>query len=159
MLYAIQQEAQLINREIDKRSRRDLLQGQLNAKRNAADQFTRQIESREEQKRTALAKAKMPVEGLTFDDDMVTFNGIPIEQLGEAERIRVSTAIAMAANPKLRIIRILHGEALDEDSLQILASMAEEHDYQIWMARVDSSGKVGIIMEDGMVKEDAGAAQ
>jgi hypothetical protein len=35
--------------------------------------------------------------------------------------------------------------------------MAEEHDFQIWMARVDSSGKVGIIMEDGSVKAHAEA--
>lgn len=145
-------QAQLVNREIDKRSRRDVLQGQLNAKTHHSDQLTRQIKDREEQKRVALDKAQMPVEGLTFDEEIVTYKGIPIEQLGDAEKIRVSTSIAMAANPKLKVIRILHGEALDEDSLVILAQMAEQHDYQIWMARVDSTGKVGIIMEDGMVK-------
>ena len=57
-------------------------------------------------------------------------------------------------NPKLRVLRILHGEAMDDDSLKILADMAEEHDFQIWMAKVDSSGKVGIVLEDGMVKEE-----
>ena len=96
----------------------------------------------------------MPIEGLSFDDSTVTFKGIPIDQLGEAEAIRISTAIAMAANPKLRVIRILHGEALDEDSLAIIAKMAEENDFQVWMAKVDSTGKVGIVMEDGMVKEE-----
>ena len=148
-------QAQLVNREIDKRTRRDVLSGQLNAKRKAADQLTRNIEGREEEKRSAVAKGKMPVEGLSFDDDQVMFNGIPIEQLGEAEKIKISTSIAMAVNPKLRILRIVHGEALDEDSLQVLAEMAEKHDYQIWMSRVDSSGQVGIVMEDGMVKDNA----
>lgn len=148
------QQAQMTNREIDKRTRRDGVQAQLREKQRAADTLTRGIEAREEKKREALKNAAMPIEGLSFDDSTVTFNGIPIEQLGEAEAIRISTAIAMAANPKLRVIRILHGEALDEDSLAIIAKMAEEHDFQVWMAKVDSTGKVGIVMEDGMVKEE-----
>ena len=149
------QDAQITNREIEKRVRHDLLTGQLNNKKRERDELTRRMKNREEEKRNALAKAKLPVEGLSFDEEGVTLNGIPMEQLGEAEKIRVSTLIAMAANPTLRVIRILHGEALDEDSLALLAQIAEEHDYQIWMARVDSSGKVGIVMEDGSIKANA----
>ena len=148
------QQAQMTNREIDKRTRRDGVQAQLREKQRVADNLTRGIEAREEKKRDALKNAAMPIEGLSFDDSTVTFKGIPIDQLGEAEAIRISTAIAMAANPKLRVIRILHGEALDEDSLAIIAKMAEENDFQVWMAKVDSTGKVGIVMEDGMVKEE-----
>jgi hypothetical protein len=96
----------------------------------------------------------MPVDGLAFDENHVLFNGIPIEQLGGAEQIRVSTAVAMALNPKLKVIRIMHGEELDDDNLAILAMIAEQNGYQIWMARVDASGKVGIVMEDGEVKAE-----
>ena len=148
------QQAQVVNREIDKRERRHGIQVQLREKQRIADTLTRKIEEREETKRAAMKNAAMPIEGLSFDENTVTFNGIPIDQLGEAEAIRISTAIAMAANPKLRVIRILHGEALDDDSLAIIAKMAEENDFQVWMAKVDSSGKVGIVMEDGMIKEE-----
>jgi DNA repair exonuclease SbcCD ATPase subunit len=147
------QTVQLTNREIDKRSRREDREKQLRLKRQRADSLTRAIEDRTEQKRTAMQTATMPVAGLTFDENNVMFNGIPIDQLGEGEQIRISTAIAMAANPDLRILRILHGEALDDDSLAILAEMAEANDFQIWMAKVDSSGRVGIVMEDGMARE------
>jgi AAA domain len=143
------QEAQIVNREIGRRTKRDAIRAQLALERQKADGFTRAMEEREEQKRAAIHGAKMPVEGLTFDENAVLYNGIPIEQLGTAEQIRISTSIAMAANPKLRVIRIMHGEALDDDSLAILAMMAEQHDFQIWMARVDTTGKAGIIMEDG----------
>lgn len=149
------QRAQLVNREIDKQARRQDLEFKLREKEHQADVFTRAMEAREEQKRNAMQAAAMPVAGLAFDEDQVTLNGIPLDQLGEAEQIRVSTAIAMAANPELRILRILHGEALDDDSLKIIADMAEEHDFQIWIAKVDSSGKVGIVMEDGMIKAEA----
>jgi DNA repair exonuclease SbcCD ATPase subunit len=152
------QQVQLTNREIDKRTRRQKVEDELRAKRRESDTLSRAIEDREEKKRTALQNAAMPVEGLTFDENQVMMNGIPIEQLGEAEQIRISTSIAMAANPKLRVLRVMHGEALDEDSLSILAEMAEKNDFQIWMAKVDSSGKVGIVMEDGMVKTEAETA-
>jgi hypothetical protein len=91
------------------------------------------------------------VEGLTFDEREVKYNGIPIEMLGEGEQIRISTLIGMAANPKLRLLCIRHGEALDPDGLKQLAEMAKEHDFQIIMARVDTSGKIGVVIEDGSV--------
>lgn len=146
------QEAQTTNREIDKRERKQRAEALLAAEEKKAADLTRRIERRDEQKAAALSKAKLPVDGLTFDENAVVMNGIPIEQLGEAEQLRISTLIAMSANPKLRVLRIMHGEALDTENLATLAQLAEEHDYQIWMARVDDSGKVGIVMEDGEVK-------
>ena len=148
------QEAQLTNREIDKRTRRESLELQLAGKKRESETLTRAIEQREEEKAAALAAAKLPVEGLTFDENRAAYKGIPLDQLGEAEQIRISTAIAMAANPKLRVIRIMHGEALDEDSLAVIAKMAEENDFQVWMAKVDSTGKVGIFLEDGQIKAE-----
>jgi hypothetical protein len=66
-------------------------------------------------------------------------------------RRRVSVAIAMAANPKLRVLRVRDGSLLDEDGIAMLAKLANERDYQIWLERVDSTGKIGVVMEDGEV--------
>jgi DNA repair exonuclease SbcCD ATPase subunit len=148
------QQAQLTNREIDKRTRRDGVEKTLGEKRKEVERLTRAMKDRIEQKTQALGNATMPVDGLSFSENEVTFNGIPLEQLGEAEQIRISASIAMVANPQLRILRIMHGESMDEDALKILYDMAEANDFQIWMAKVDSSGKVGIVMEDGMVKAE-----
>jgi hypothetical protein len=148
------QGAQAINREIDRRTKRDALDKQLQEQKREAARLSRQIEKRDEAKAAAIASAKLPVDGLTFDESTVMMDGIPVAQLGEAEQIRVSTLIAMSANPKLRVLRIMHGEALDNANLEVLAQLAEEHDFQIWMARVDTSGKVGIVLEDGQIKEN-----
>jgi ABC-type cobalamin/Fe3+-siderophores transport system ATPase subunit len=145
------QGVQRTNRAIDTRIQYDELRAQLQAKEQTVNALTFRMKAREEDKRAALAKAPIPVEGLVFDERQVLFNGLPLENLGEGEQIRISTKIAMAANPKLRVICIRHGEALDEDGLKILAQMAEENDFQIWMTKVDSSGKVGIVLEDGMI--------
>jgi recombinational DNA repair ATPase RecF len=151
------EQAQLINREIGKRELRNERAAELKLYQDQSNALTRAMDDREEKKRNAVETAEMPIKGLRFDDAEVTFNGIPIEQLGEGEQIRVSTSIAMAEHSqpgkrKLRILRIMHGEALDPEGMAILKEMAIEHDYQIWMAMVETSGKVGIVIEDGMVE-------
>ena len=50
------------------------------------------------------------------------------------------------------MIRVRDGSLLDEDSMQILAEMATEADYQVWVERVSTSGQGGIYIEDGRVK-------
>ena len=100
----------------------------------------------------------MPIDDLTFGDGAVLFKGLPFEQGSSAEQLRVSVAIAMAANPKLRVLRIKEGSLLDEDGIALIQKMAEGGDYQIWIERVDTSGKVGIVMEDGAVAMAAPAA-
>jgi DNA repair exonuclease SbcCD ATPase subunit len=145
------QAAQRTNRAIDDRTQYDAVKAKLDAKTKEARSFTTKMENREEQKRNALANAKMPIEGIAFGDTDVIYNGLPLENLGEGEAIKVSARIGMALNPKMRVMRIPHGEALDESGLAILAQLAEENDFQIWMARVDSSGKVGLVLEDGMI--------
>jgi hypothetical protein len=81
----------------------------------------------------------------------VNYNGLPFEQGSDAEQLRVSISIAMASNPKLRVIRIRDGSLLDENGLKLVAELAHEKDYQIWIERVDTTGSIGIVMEDGEV--------
>jgi len=118
---------------------------------SAARDITARMEGREAAKAAAIKAAAMPVPGLGFGDGMVTYNGLPFDQSSSAEQLRVSMAIAIAANPKLRVIRITDGSLLDEDSLKIIAAMAKDNDFQVWLEVVSSDGKVGIVIEDGAV--------
>ena len=79
-------------------------------------------------------------------------NGHPLNQASGAEQLRAGVAIAMALNPKLRVIRVRDGNSLDSGGMRLLAEMAEEHGYQVWIERVDESGTVGFVIEDGEVK-------
>lgn len=153
LLTAELQQVQLVNREIDKRGRRDEVEKKLTAEQRKAAGLTRAIDDRTEMKVNALASAKMPVDGLTMDEGTVLFKGIPLGQLGEAEQLRLAALIYMTGNPKLRVLPIWHGEALDDDNLAVLEALCEEHDFQIWMAKVDSSGTVGVVMNDGIGTE------
>jgi hypothetical protein len=97
----------------------------------------------------SLSAAKLPIEGLGVDEEGVTFKDIPFNQLSDAEKLKVSVAIAMAKNPTLRVIHIKNGSLLDKKSMAVIESLAKDNDYQIWIERVEDS--VGIKIEDGEV--------
>jgi DNA repair exonuclease SbcCD ATPase subunit len=144
--------AEATNAGLAARTRRAALVIEAEQLEGNAKTLTTTMEAREAEKAAAIAKAPMPVPGLGFGDGLVTFEGRPFAQASTAEQLRVSVAIAMAANPKLRVLRIKEGSLLDADNLALIAGMAKEHDYQIWIERVDTSGKVGVVIEDGTVK-------
>jgi ABC-type dipeptide/oligopeptide/nickel transport system ATPase component len=144
--------ARATNTQIERRNQKATLQAKLDEQTKLAQSYSDAIKEREQKKADAIGKADMPVEGLGFENGEVMFNSLPFNQASGAEQLRVSLAIAMASNPELRVIRIVDGSLLDHTSMEIVKKMAIERDYQIWIESVDTSGKVGIVMEDGEVK-------
>lgn len=118
-----------------------------------AEKLTDSMAEREEEKQKAIASAKLPVKGITFGVGEVLMGGVPFNQASDAEQLRASIGIAMSLNPKLRVIRVRDGSLMDEDSMKLLAKMADEADCQVWVERVDGSGKVGFVLEDGSLKK------
>jgi hypothetical protein len=101
-----------------------------------------------------LAGAKYPVDGLGLNDDGVTFNGLPFEQASKSQQIRVSVAIGLALNPKLRVLLIRDGSLLDSKNLRLLAEQSAEANTQVWIERVtESKDGVSVMIEDGHVVE------
>jgi hypothetical protein len=108
------------------------------------------VEMAQQTKALALKQAVYPVEGLGLTDDGVTFNGLPFEQASTAEQLRVSVAIGFALNPKLKVLLIRNGNALDDDSLKLVAEQAAEAEAQIWMEYVTSDPTdVAVMIVDG----------
>jgi predicted ATP-dependent endonuclease of OLD family len=124
-----------------------------------AKSLTEAQEARQAAKEQALAAAAFPVPGLSLGDGQVVLNGVALAQASSAEQLRVSTALAMAANPKLKVILIREGSLLDEESLRQVAGMASEKGYQVWIEKVDSTRSVGVVIEDGAVLVDHQAAR
>ena len=115
------------------------------------EQLTAQLAEIDAEKTAAIASAKMPVEGLSFDEEGVLFNGVPFSQVSSAERLRVGLGMAMALNPQIRVIRITDGSLLDSENMALIGEMAGAHDFQVWIERVDETGAVGVTIEDGEV--------
>ena len=122
------------------------------AAENVSLRLTDAMESRKLAATAAVEKAALNIPGLSLDNGQVTLNELPFAQASDADQLRASCAIAMRGDQKLKVIRVRDGSLLDEDSMQILAEMAKDADYQVWVERVTTSGQVGIVIEDGRVK-------
>ncbi len=103
-------------------------------------------------KQNKLKEAVFPIVGLGMTDEFVTFQGKPLSQLSTGEQVRISTAVAMALNPTLKIVIIREGSLLDGAGRQAVIDMAKEKDYQVWLECVADQKGVGIYLEDGEIK-------
>lgn len=143
-------EAAAVNVAVDEAERYRKMKAEVEKLRKKHQLLERSLEATRDERRRLIARANYPLPGLGISDDgKVTYGGLPFSQASLAERLRVSTAVAMALNPKLRVVRITDGSLLDSTSMEILASMAAEYDFQVWIEQVDESGKVGFYIEDG----------
>lgn len=117
-----------------------------------SEQLTLRIQARNAQKDEAISKAQMPVEGISFGDGEILYNGVSFAQASTAEKIRISVAIAAAFNPKLRVVHIRDGSLLDSESKAWLAEYAAKNDLQVWVEEVSDGDGVGFVIHDGRNK-------
>lgn len=118
-----------------------------------AKKLTAKIEAINADKAALIAAAKFPIQGLTVGAEGVEFEGLPFEQASSAEQLRVSVAMGLAVNPKLRVLLIRDGSLLDEDSLKMVAEMAAKADAQVWIERVGEDSATSVVIEDGAVRQ------
>jgi len=111
------------------------------------------IEALKDLRKEALAKAEMPIPGLTFDEDGLQLNGSPFDQASGAEKLRASIAIAWSLKPELQDIWVEDGALLDEDSLALVREFAELNDLRVWLERVGESDEGAIIMREGEAQD------
>lgn len=101
--------------------------------------FTALIESSRQAIQNAIRDMETPVEGLTFDDETLIYNGIPvsISTLSTSEIIQLGCKLKMAQNPEFGVLFIEHGESLGEARLKEIQDMAKENNWQIIMEQVE----------------------
>jgi len=130
----------------------------LQVKVSESEKLTHDMEEIEQTKRDLVGKAKMPLKELSFDESGITYKGVPFENCSSAEQLRIALVIAVALNPELRVVIIKDGNLLDNENLQMVKNFARKTNVQVWIEKVDDSGQIGIVIEDGEVasvnKED-----
>jgi hypothetical protein len=114
--------------------------------------LTRSIEKCDERKAEMIVSAKYPVDGLVPDDDGVTLNGVPFEQASHAEQLQCSVSIGIALNPKLKVLLVRDGSALDPKSLDVIMKTASDAGAQLWIERVGHGDECTVIIDDGQVR-------
>lgn len=99
-----------------------------------------------QERKNKIAAANLPIPGLTFDDEQIFLNGMPMhdKQLSTSQIMKLSFALALAIGQKnegkLKLLCIPRGESLDNNSIQALKDFLHENpDYQAFVEEVDRS--------------------
>ena len=149
--------AETVNQQVRSNQTRKDLSETFKTKRAESESLTDQIHKIDDSKTSQLAAAKFPVPNLSFSAAEVLYNDIPFNQASSAEQLRVSVAMGIAMNPKLKVLLIRDGSLLDEDNLKMMADMAQEADAQIWLEIVSTGKKCQVVIEDGEVQDGKSA--
>lgn len=144
-------DVELINQHVrEKQDRRELLV-QITETKAKSQALKDDMTAIDELKDKTIRDANMPVPGLGFDENGLTFEGVPLSQRSTGEKIKISTRIYMAVNPNLKVIWIREASLLDNDSIDEVKAIAEEQEYQLFLEMVDTSGEIGIVIENGSI--------
>lgn len=121
--------------------------------RSQAVELDTQLKRAEAERGDLLSSAEFPVSGIGVDSDGVTLDGVPFAQASSAQQIRVGVAMGAAIAKDIRVMLVRDGSLLDEDSMELLATLARDAGLQVWVERVGSGDSGAIVIEDGTLAE------
>jgi len=146
------EKAESINEEIREAEKYQEIFNITTDRNSKVKKLTSEISNLDKIKLELLKEKEMPIKELTVDEVEVSYKNIPFNQLSSSEQLKVSMSMAMAMNPKLRVIRITDGSLLDDDNMKVIEDMASKFDYQIWLERVAVDKFADIVLVDGEIK-------
>lgn len=149
-IYARLSEAGEINAKIRENQQYEALAAQKTAKSEEYSRLGETLKDAEMAKAALLSSAPMPIPGLSVNEKTVTYNDIPISELSTSEKVRVGAALAVAQNPKAKVILVDDVSLLDSKNLTVLHETLAG--FQIWQVVNDETGKQGIFIEEGTTK-------
>jgi len=104
------------------------------------DSMKDRISKLEKDKVDIISNSQLPVEGLSFTDDDVTLNNIPLDQVNTATKLDVAVSISMAMNKKLKLVMIREGSLFDLPHLKDVLMRLHDAGFQYIVEWVDPSG-------------------
>lgn len=133
------------------------LANELKEHEKQSNELTNEIEDLDATKRYVIEQADMPVHGLSYDENGITLNGIPLSNCSSMEQIEIAMNIYMKSAPKgnnaLNIIFVQDGSLLDDDSLEHAAKICADNGFQLILEKVSSKpGSNEIFIEAGEIK-------
>lgn len=114
----------------------------LQTKSTESETLTTRLKKIEQEKKDIFANTKMPVKGLAFDDEKVTYKGLPLSEgnISTSQLIGVGLKVGMALNPNLKVMVIKDGSLLDNETMNYALKMCEKEGYQLMIETVKHEG-------------------
>lgn len=90
------------------------------------------------EKREIIKSSKIPVEGLTFNEEGLLLNGIPFapNEVSTSQEMEIATKLIIAKNPKTKVFRVAQGESLGSEKLRAIVEFANKEGYQGFIEEV-----------------------
>lgn len=104
--------------------------------------FTKDIETLNQEKTKILKSKKMPVDGLELSEEGIFYHGIHSDNWSTSEALKISFELCVSMKPELNAVFIDKGESYDDQGLKDLEKWAKENDIQAFITIVDS-GEAG----------------
>jgi len=147
--------AEETNRLVRHRDTINQASGEFDEEKKKSKNCDRDIRKIDSTKADALTRVTFPVKGMSFDDGVVTLNGQPIiGGASEGERLDACIKIAIGKSHELPFVIVPSGSGLGKPLLKQLAETAQKHNCTVLIERLDTSGEVGIYLEDGEIIKD-----
>lgn len=136
------------NAKVQQKKTRALLVKELEGESKKFSDAEASIKKLRDKKTEAVRAAKMPIEGLSFDDEgNLRFEGDLLMSLSTAQRIAFSCKLAMADNPQARILLIRDASLVSEEIKESIFAFAKEHQFQVFAEHFTEAENVdGAIM-------------
>jgi DNA repair exonuclease SbcCD ATPase subunit len=146
-------EASKTNKKASKWEEKQKFKTKMKKYQEQSNLYTATLKDINEFKDNMLAKTDFPITGLTFKNGEVWYEGQPFSQASKTQQLEVGVAINKANNPDLKIMLIKDGNTIDSKHLQKIKELVDD-DFVILMECMDESGEVGIVIEDGEIKQN-----
>lgn len=121
--------------------------------REQYDELTAKINETRKAKTDLLKNANLPLEGLSVEDNELTYQGQKWDNMSGSQQLIVSTAIVRRLNPKCGFVLLDKLEQLDTDTLKSFGEWLEEQGLQAIATRVSTGDECSVIIEDGKALE------
>lgn len=111
---------------------------ELNAEIITNDLLNKRLDEIAAEKERIIKASKMPVPGLSFNDEGLLYNGLPLDtnQINTAELIIIGLQLNLALIKDVRIARF-DASLLDYENIQRVEDWAKENDLQLFVEIVD----------------------
>lgn len=111
--------------------------------RSEYGELTALIDSSREAISNAIKEQEGPIDNLTYEDDQLVYNGLPVtpDTLSTGEIMELGIRLKMAENPDLGILFIQRGESLGSDRLKRIKELADSQGWQLIMEQVERGTK------------------
>lgn len=91
-----------------------------------------EIKEKRAEKEELIKSAKLPIKGLTFEEEGLAIDGIPFRpgEVSTSQEIEIAARLIMAMNPKTKIFKLMNGESIGQEKFKAIVEFAKKNGYQ-----------------------------